>query len=72
MANWSLEIPELTGDAELDSLELYGWAIQANEQLKRLFSGLGTEYSEIYEKYTGLLARCEELESKLLGMNNGG
>ena len=51
--NWSLEIPEPTGEKEADNLELYSWAIQANELLKRIFGNISIEVTDIKDRLGG-------------------
>ena len=51
--NWSLEIPEPTGDKEADNLELYSWALQANELLKRILGNISIEFTDIKDRLGG-------------------
>lgn len=51
--NWSLELPEPTGEKDTDNLELYSWAVQANEMLKKIFGNISIECADIQERLGG-------------------
>lgn len=51
--NWNVEIPEPTGNIELDYAELHNWALQTNEKLKRVLNQIGAEYADILTRIGG-------------------
>ncbi len=61
MANWSIEIPAPTGDYKRDYFDLYSWAQESNEGMKRECKQRSEEYNSLLDKYNELQKKVNSL-----------
>ena len=60
--NFGIEIPEPTGNIEYDYQELYTWAMNVTDSLKRNFRQMSNDNASIEERLGSIIVTNNETE----------